>query len=66
MFPCFVVDLALTQFDQTNFQIVYGIKVLPKGDPYITLAEEALSTLSKAGNPGVFLVDTAPICTSGR
>ncbi|KAF7789975.1 hypothetical protein EIP86_000923 [Pleurotus ostreatoroseus] len=40
--------------------IVYGIQVLPKHDPYIDAAEEALVSLSEAGNPGNFLVDTIP------
>lgn len=43
-------------------QVVYGIKVLPKGDPYIKAAEEALAAIKEAGNPGTFLVDILPIC----
>ncbi|KAF8512711.1 cytochrome P450 [Gautieria morchelliformis] len=41
-------------------EVVYGIKVLPQEDPYITISEKALSALSKAGNPWAFLVDTVP------
>jgi len=43
-------------------QIIYGIKVLPKDDPYIETAKAALGTLNIAGNPGTFLVDMLPIC----
>ena len=42
-------------------QIVYGIKVLPKGDPYLSTAEKALAALTFAGIPGSFLVDVLPI-----
>ncbi len=35
--------------------IVYGIQALPKHDPYIDAAEEAMISLSGAGNPGNFL-----------
>ncbi|KAJ3548586.1 hypothetical protein NM688_g5274 [Phlebia brevispora] len=40
--------------------IVYGIEVQPKHDPYIDSAEAALQSLAVAGNPGNFLVDTVP------
>ena len=43
-------------------QVVYGINVLPKDDPYIETAEKALAGLNIAGNPGAFLVDVLPIC----
>ena len=49
---------------QINSQIVYGIKVLPKEDPYIATAENAIAGVTVAGNPGAFLVDVLPICTS--
>ncbi|KAF8592281.1 cytochrome P450 [Ramaria rubella] len=42
-------------------EILYGIKVLPKDDPYIKVAEEAFAVGSAAANPGSFLVDTLPI-----
>ena len=51
---------------QVNSQIVYGIKVLPTEDPYITTAENALAGVTAAANPGAFLVDTLPICTSAH
>jgi hypothetical protein len=35
--------------------------VLPKGDPYISIAEEVMTALGIAGNPGTFLVDRIPI-----
>jgi hypothetical protein len=43
---------------------VYGIRILPTGDPYIETAEKALAAITEAGNPGTFLVDTFPICAS--
>ena len=42
-------------------KIVYGIAVQESDDPYITLAEEALSGLAEAGIPGAFWVDMFPI-----
>ena len=42
-------------------KIVYGIAVQESDDPYISLAEEALSGLAEAGIPGAFLVDMFPI-----
>jgi hypothetical protein len=46
----------------TNTQIAYGIKVLPKGDPYIAMAEKAIASAAIAATPGAFLVDVLPIC----
>jgi hypothetical protein len=45
-------------------QIMYGIKVLQTGDPYIETAEKALTATSEAMNPGTFLVDSLPIRTN--
>lgn len=36
--------------------IAYGIDVLPSEDPYVSLAYEAVETLSYAGVPGRYLV----------
>ncbi|KAF8513886.1 cytochrome P450 [Gautieria morchelliformis] len=44
-------------------EVIYGIKVLPIGDPYIRIAEQAMEAVSELLNPGSFLVDTLPICT---
>jgi hypothetical protein len=41
---------------------MYGIDVLPTGDPYIQLAEQAMEAASEASIPGSFLVDTLPMC----
>ncbi|KAJ6452467.1 cytochrome P450 [Mycena sanguinolenta] len=41
--------------------IAYGIEVLPSNDPYVKLAHEAVYTLSAAGVPGKYLVDSLPI-----
>ncbi|KAF8513234.1 cytochrome P450 [Gautieria morchelliformis] len=42
-------------------EVVYGIKVLPRGDPYIDMAEKAIAGTVIAGNPGAFLVDVLPV-----
>ncbi|KAJ6473457.1 cytochrome P450 [Mycena vulgaris] len=41
--------------------VAYGINVLPKDDPYVTLAERALHSFVTAMVPGRFLVDSLPI-----
>ncbi|KAJ6504475.1 cytochrome P450 [Mycena vulgaris] len=41
--------------------VAYGINVLPKDDPYVTLAEHALHSLVFALVPGRFVVDSLPI-----
>lgn len=38
--------------------IVYGVDVLPKHDPYIEAAEQGTKSLSAAGDPGTFLGTT--------
>jgi len=45
--------------------VVYGITVAPENDHYITIAEKALEGMSKAANPGEFLVDIIPIRAIG-
>jgi hypothetical protein len=42
-------------------KIGYGIAVKESDDPYILIAEEALSGVAEAGIPGAFLVDLFPI-----
>ncbi|KAF8523968.1 cytochrome P450 [Hysterangium stoloniferum] len=42
-------------------ETVYGLNVLPDNDPYVSLIEEALATISHVGRPGAFLVDILPI-----
>ena len=41
--------------------IEYGIKIQESGDPYISVAEEAVSGLVEASIPGTFWVDIFPI-----
>ncbi|KAJ7476689.1 cytochrome P450 [Mycena latifolia] len=41
--------------------VAYGIDVLPKNDPYVTLAEHAVQSLAIASVPGTFLVDSIPL-----
>lgn len=40
--------------------VVYGIKVSPQDDKYISVAETALDGMARAANPGAFLVDIFP------
>ncbi|KAF8513930.1 cytochrome P450 [Hysterangium stoloniferum] len=42
-------------------EIIYGIKVAPKDDHYITTAESGMYGMTVAGNFGTFLVDSLPI-----
>ena len=42
-------------------KIVYGIAVQESDDPYISIAEEALTGVAEAAIPGAFLVDMFPI-----
>ena len=42
-------------------RIGYGIAVQESDDPYITIAEEAMTGLAEAGIPGTFWVDWFPI-----
>ena len=41
--------------------MTYSMKVQPYGDPYIKIAEEAISSISELMIPGAFLVDIIPI-----
>ncbi|KAF8482343.1 cytochrome P450, partial [Gautieria morchelliformis] len=45
----------------TIMEIIYSIDVLPSGDPYIHLAEQATEAVLSAVIPGGFLVNTLPI-----
>ena len=42
-------------------KIGYGIAIQEANDPYISVAEEVLDGLARAGVPGTFLVDLIPI-----
>jgi hypothetical protein len=42
-------------------RISYGIAVQESDDPYISIAEEAMTGVAKASIPGAFLVDLLPI-----
>ncbi|KAJ7748918.1 cytochrome P450 [Mycena metata] len=46
---------------ETIMSITYGIDVLPKDDPYMSLAEEAIKVGVMAVTPGKFLVDSIPM-----
>ena len=51
----------ISTFAATIMKIVYGIAVQESNDPYISMAEEALSGVAEAGIPGAFWVDMFPI-----
>ena len=51
----------ISTFAATIMKIVYGITVQESDDPYISMAEEALSGVAAAGIPGAFWVDMFPI-----
>ncbi|KAF8523771.1 cytochrome P450, partial [Hysterangium stoloniferum] len=42
-------------------EIIYGIEILPKNDPYITTAEFVVGLSAKIGTPGSYLVNTIPL-----
>jgi hypothetical protein len=48
-------------FAATIMKIGYGIAVQESDDPYISIAEEAVSGGAEAGIPGTFWVDLFPI-----
>ncbi|CAA7261120.1 unnamed protein product [Cyclocybe aegerita] len=45
---------------ETIVSVAYGIEVLPKGDPYIAVAEKNMRVGAIAAVPGAFLVDNLP------
>ncbi|KAG6809378.1 hypothetical protein H0H92_000479 [Tricholoma furcatifolium] len=40
--------------------VTYGIRIAPKDDRYIAIAEKALAGMAEAANPGAFLVEFIP------
>ncbi|KAJ7167250.1 cytochrome P450 [Mycena crocata] len=58
-------DAFMDHFRQWASEIImsvaYGIEVLPTDDPYVELAHKAVRTLSEAGVPGKYLVDSLPL-----
>lgn len=45
-------------------EIIYGFKIKPIGDPYVTAAEKAMNGASQGLLPGAYLVDAFPILKS--
>ncbi|TFK34708.1 cytochrome P450 [Crucibulum laeve] len=41
--------------------VIYGISIAPQNDPYVNMSEKALDGMTKAANPGAFLVDLVPL-----
>ncbi|KAK7052987.1 hypothetical protein VNI00_004308 [Paramarasmius palmivorus] len=54
------MDLLRHHAGEIIMSIAYGIEVLPKDDPYVTLAQDAIKPLLDAMVPGAFLVDSLP------
>ena len=44
-----------------TISMAYGIKIQPDNDPYIEIAEKALTGLAAGAQPGAFLVESFPI-----
>ena len=55
------MKIITSTFAATIMKIGYGIAVQESDDPYILIAEEALSGAAEAGIPGAFWVDLIPI-----
>ena len=53
--------MKISAFSATIMSIAYGIKITESEDPYIVIAEKAMSSIAEAGIPGTFLVDFFPI-----
>jgi hypothetical protein len=45
---------------ESIIKLTYGLDVKEENDPYIDCFEQAILSLSQAGTPGAFLVDTFP------
>ena len=43
---------------------MYGLTILPKNDPLVATAEQAVDSIVKALVPGAFLVDIIPLCAN--
>ena len=54
-------EIITSTFAATIMKIGYGISVQESDDPYISIAEVALSGGAEAGIPGSFWVDFLPI-----
>lgn len=52
--------LPISMTAQSIISIAYGLDVIAKDDPYITIAETAVYPLTIAVVPGAFLVDAIP------
>ncbi|PFH47240.1 hypothetical protein AMATHDRAFT_6963 [Amanita thiersii Skay4041] len=50
----------ISAFGALILEIAYGISIADNNDPFITLAEEAVTGVTVAGNPGAFFVDFIP------
>jgi hypothetical protein len=55
------IKIISSTFAATIMKIGYGIAVQESDDPYVSIAEEALSGVAEAGIPGSFWVDLFPI-----
>jgi hypothetical protein len=56
-----IIKIISSTFAATIMKIGYGIVIQESDDPYISIAEEAMSGIAEAGIPGTFWVDLFPI-----
>ena len=56
-----IVYVPFRSFSATIMEVVYGITVAEKGDPYVDIAEKTVASFAEGGLPGTFLVDMFPI-----
>ena len=54
-------NIITSSFAAIAMKVAYGIAVQKTDDPYISIAEEALSGVAEAATPGAFWVDFFPI-----
>ena len=57
------INLIRSMAASTIMRVTYGIEVQERNDIYISAAERAVDTMSVAGLPGAFIVDSLPIRT---
>ena len=49
--------LIISMVGGVTLSLAYGIAIQPKNDPFIELAEHAITGLAESATPGLFLVD---------
>ena len=49
--------LIISMVGGVTLSLAYGIAIQPKNDPFIELAEHAITGLAESATPGILLVD---------